>query len=1071
VQSDPPDPQIDSTSSTTYNSIGKVETSTDRLGHVTRYSYDSLGNLVQTEYPGSTVYPVVPVTITLTVYDAASRACYVQDQHEKPASGNSSTAPGRHMIYDGLGRVVRTEQVANLTIELTSSGSPPDLIYSTRVLTPATTPSAPAPEVLAASETRYDAAGRIYQTTEKRSHPSGDPNLEEDRSVTTHVYDDAGRRIATYAGVDDDAGTMVDNRLIAQYGYDDAGNLTSVTNALHSETTPRVTEYEYDGMNRRVLTRFPQVGTEPARATRLVEYDKAGRRIAETDELNRTTRFKYDGVGRLCQVKDPDLRITTYKYDWAGNLLEQTDARNNTTSYRYDALGRRVRRTLPGEQFESFTYDAAGNRLTQTDFEQKTTTFTYDVVGRLRKVTPDPAFVGETPVQFDYFATGRRRQMIDASGQTDYDYDPLGRLKFKTTPRGRINYTYNDTSGRRSVAVTTANQNGSSRTGLGGTSVTYNWNSLGQLAAVTDAAGTTTYGYDAVGSLENVNYPIPADGAQTHYIYDARNRLREMAVGSATLARYLYDVDANGRRSRSIESGTAVNAPSARTVDYTYDNLDRLTRELIAGDEGAKNGELAYRYDDVGNRTWSKADPFANPGITSTFDANDRLGPAANYDKNGNTLVSGNSNYRYDFQNRLMSRTDGAEFVYDGDGNLASRTLNGSTLYYLVDDQNPTGHAQVFEELAADQTQVRKRYTWGLQLISQMDDTLPAGDQVSYTGLDGHGNVRFLLKSDGTARPDRYVYDAFGRMIRSVGTTPNVYLYCGERWDSDLGLYYLRARYLNPGTGRFMTMDTFEGTQTDPLSLHKYLYAGDNPVNDIDPTGHETQSTQLGTIGGLSYLATRIASAGTQAFFRVANLVTRVLINQEKIILYTESAAALLTAGTVVGSYAVEAAVDVIEKASSSWLNNTRPVPGEWSARGFALEAVAGEHLGEAYIGGNVEKIDIFNNKGATIAGSIKSHALDASLPDYEGRLLREIGKDANALKGIENISLGGTTRTGQAFLKPPGTIDVKILLVAIPEDQALVMNSRTYLQRVREIATQTRTLIVSAPVRGWKAR
>src|SRR5204863_6740037 len=149
------------------------------------------------------------------------------------------------------------------------------------------------------------------------------------------------------------------------------------------------------------------------------------------------------------------------------------------------------------------------------------------------------------------------------------------------------------------------------------------------------------------------------------------------------------------------------------------------------------------------------------------------------------------------------------------------------------------------EELAADQSQVQKRYTWGLQLISQEDDTLPVRDQVSYSGLDGHGNVRFLLKADGTARADRYVYDSFGRMIRTAGSTPNVYLYCGERWDSDLGLYYLRARYLNPATGRFMTMDSFEGGQSDPLSLHKYLYGADNPVNSIDPSGHETLETMM----------------------------------------------------------------------------------------------------------------------------------------------------------------------------------------------------------------------------------
>src|SRR5439155_6832328 len=206
---------------------------------------------------------------------------------------------------------------------------------------------------------------------------------------------------------------------------------------------------------------------------------------------------------------------------------------------------------------------------------------------------------------------------------------------------------------------------------------------------------------------ENINYP---SGSLTHYIYDVRNRLKEMTVGS--LAHYLNDVAANGRRTRATESGTAVNTPSTRTVDYSYDNLDRLTRELIAGDEGAKNGEFAYKYDDAGNRTWYKADPFGTPGTTSTFDVNDRLGPATNYDKNGNTLLSGSSGYQYDFLNRLKSRAGGAQVVYDGDGNLASRTLSGVTIYYLVDDQNPTGHPQVLEEVAADLSQVRKRYTW-----------------------------------------------------------------------------------------------------------------------------------------------------------------------------------------------------------------------------------------------------------------------------------------------------------------------------------------------------------------------
>ncbi len=84
-----------------------------------------------------------------------------------------------------------------------------------------------------------------------------------------------------------------------------------------------------------------------------------------------------------------------------------------------------------------------------------------------------------------------------------------------------------------------------------------------------------------------------------------------------------------------------------------------------------------------------------------------------------------------------------------------------------------------------------------------------------------------------------YDYDAFGNLIRSTGSTPNNYLFAGEQFDPDLGLYYNRARYLNVSTGRFWSADTFEGESNDPLSLHKYLYVAGDPVNGVDPSGND----------------------------------------------------------------------------------------------------------------------------------------------------------------------------------------------------------------------------------------
>ena len=93
---------------------------------------------------------------------------------------------------------------------------------------------------------------------------------------------------------------------------------------------------------------------------------------------------------------------------------------------------------------------------------------------------------------------------------------------------------------------------------------------------------------------------------------------------------------------------------------------------------------------------------------------------------------------------------------------------------------------------------------------------------MSFYGYDGFGNVRQLTGVSGEVT-DTYEYDAFGNLLNKTGTTPNNYLYRGEQFDSGLGLYYLRARYYNTATGRFMSRDPYDGNKINPISLHKYL--------------------------------------------------------------------------------------------------------------------------------------------------------------------------------------------------------------------------------------------------------
>jgi len=116
-----------------------------------------------------------------------------------------------------------------------------------------------------------------------------------------------------------------------------------------------------------------------------------------------------------------------------------------------------------------------------------------------------------------------------------------------------------------------------------------------------------------------------------------------------------------------------------------------------------------------------------------------------------------------------------------------------------------------------------------------------------------------------TAITDTWEYDAFGNVLNRTGSTPNEMLYRGEQYDPDLGLYYLRARYYNPLTGRFMSRDPNEGNIRIPATLHKYLYASGDPVNRVDPSGRDDLFENVLIEGGSlpSYPGVRAAGYAT----------------------------------------------------------------------------------------------------------------------------------------------------------------------------------------------------------------
>jgi len=69
-------------------------------------------------------------------------------------------------------------------------------------------------------------------------------------------------------------------------------------------------------------------------------------------------------------------------------------------------------------------------------------------------------------------------------------------------------------------------------------------------------------------------------------------------------------------------------------------------------------------------------------------------------------------------------------------------------------------------------------------------------------------------------------------------TGKEVFMYTGQPYSSVTGLYYFGARYYDPTIGRFITEDSYEGDDNDPMTLNRYVYGRDNPERYEDPSGH-----------------------------------------------------------------------------------------------------------------------------------------------------------------------------------------------------------------------------------------
>jgi RHS repeat-associated protein len=205
---------------------------------------------------------------------------------------------------------------------------------------------------------------------------------------------------------------------------------------------------------------------------------------------------------------------------------------------------------------------------------------------------------------------------------------------------------------------------------------------------------------------------------------------------------------------------------------------------------------------------------------------------------------------------KVRRPTTAVAYTYDGDDNKVEEIVTQSGRSETVSFLNDASLRVVLqqERMTGKSLLETTRYAYGLDLISEelASPQLGLRPRTFFYHSDGLGSTVALTDTAGAIQA-HYRYDAWGQLEadrrdnvgdrrgdeddRRRAKIPNRFLFTGEERDPYTDLYYLRARWYDPGVGRFLTTDPVCGSESFPQNLNAYTYALNNPVNLVDPNG------------------------------------------------------------------------------------------------------------------------------------------------------------------------------------------------------------------------------------------